>query len=50
MGDSHKGKVEQRNVDAIIQDAMNAYEIWSKDEKNAGKEFRYEININRPNK
>ncbi len=50
MGDSHKGKVEQRNVDAIIQDAMKAYEIWSKDEKNAGKEFRYEININRPNK
>ncbi|MGN6296513.1 MAG: RHS repeat domain-containing protein, partial [Ginsengibacter sp.] len=50
MGDSQNGKVEQRNIDGILQDAMKAYEVWSKDKNNAGKEFRYEIDINRPNK
>jgi RHS repeat-associated protein len=50
MGDSQNGKVEQRNIDGILQDAMKAYETWSKDKDNAGKEFRYEIDINRPNK
>ena len=50
MGDSQNGKVEQRNIDAILQDAMKAYEIWIQDKNNAGKEFRYEININNPNK
>ncbi|OOB81721.1 hypothetical protein BZL53_13295 [Flavobacterium columnare] len=50
MGDSKNGKVEQRNVDGILQDAMKAYETWSQDKNNAGKEFRYEIDVNRPNK
>ena len=50
MGDSQNGKVEQKNIDGIIGDAMKAYEVWSKDKNNAVKEFRYEIDINRPNK
>ena len=50
MGDSEKGKVEQRNIDGILQDAMKAYEVWSKDKNNAGKEFRYEIDTNNPSK
>lgn len=50
MGDSMNGRVEQRNVDGILQDAIKAYEIWSKDKKNNGKEFKYEINIDVPNK
>lgn len=50
MGDSKNGKVEQRNIDGVLQDAMKAYETWSKDKNNAGKEFRYEIDTNRPNK
>ncbi len=50
MGSSQKGKVEQRNIDGILGDAMKAYEVWSKDKNNAGKEFRYEINTNNPNK
>lgn len=50
MGNSQNGKVEQRNIDGILQDAMKAYEIWAKDKNNAGKEFRYEINTNNPNK
>ena len=48
MGDSKKGNVEQRNIDGILKDAMKAYETWSKDKNNAGKEFKYEINVNRP--
>ena len=48
MGDSKNGNVEQRNVDGILKDAMKAYEVWSKDKNNAGKEFKYEINVNRP--
>ena len=50
MSSSQNGKVEQRNIDGILQDAMKAYESWSKDKNNVGKEFRYEIDINRPNK
>jgi RHS repeat-associated protein len=50
MGSSQNGKVEQRNIDGIIQDAMKAYESWSKDKNNAGKEFKYEIDTNKPNK
>jgi RHS repeat-associated protein len=50
MGDSKNGKVEQINIDAILEDAMKAYDVWSQDENNKGKEFRYEINISRPNK
>ena len=50
MGDSQNGKVEQRNINGIIQDALKAYETWSKDKNNIGKEFRYEINVNRPDK
>ncbi len=50
MGDSQNGKVDQRNIDGILQDAMKAYDVWSKDKNNAGKEFRYEINNSRPDK
>lgn len=50
MGSSQKGKVEQRNIDGIVGDAMKAYDVWSKDKNNAGKEFKYEIDTNRPNK
>lgn len=49
MGDS-KGQVDQRNIEGILQDAMKAYETWSKDKNNKGKEFKYEIDTNRPNK
>jgi hypothetical protein len=47
---SQNGKVEQRNIDGVQQDAMKAYETWSKDKNNAGKEFKYEIGTNKPNK
>ena len=50
MGNSQKGKVEQRNIDGILGDAMKAYQAWSQDKNNAGKEFKYEINTNKPNK
>ena len=50
MGDSQNGKVEQRNIDAILQDAMKTYDVWIQDKNNAGKEFRYEIDTDRPNK
>jgi len=50
MGSSQKGKVEQRNIDGILGDAMKAYQAWSQDKNNAGKEFKYEINTNKPNK
>jgi hypothetical protein len=50
MGNSQNGKVEQRNIDGILHAAKEAYEIWSKDKNNEGKEFRYEINTNNPNK
>ena len=49
MANGSKGKVQQRNIDGILFDAMKAYDEWSKDKNNEGKEFRYEIN-NRPNK
>ena len=29
---------------------MKAYDTWSRDKNNAGKEFRYEINVDKPNK
>jgi len=50
MGNSQNGKVEQRNIDGMLQDAMKAYDVWSQDKNNAGKEFKYEIDIDRPNK
>lgn len=50
MGDSKNGQVEQRNIDAILADAMKAYEVWSQDKSNAGKDFKYEINVNNPSK
>ncbi len=49
MGDSQNGKVEQRNIDGILKDAMKSYDSWSKDKNNVGKEFKYEINVDRPN-
>lgn len=45
-----EGNVEQRNVQSIVGDAMKAYDTWSKDKNNAGKEFRYEINVDSTNK
>ena len=50
MGNSQNGKVDQRNINGILKDALKAYETWSKDKNNAGKEFRYEIDVNRPNR
>lgn len=50
LGNSQNGKVEQRNINGILQNALKAYEVWSKDKNNAGKEFRYEINTNNPDK
>ncbi len=50
MGNSQNGKVEQRNINGMLQDAMKAYDVWSQDKNNAGKEFKYEIDIDRPNK
>lgn len=44
MGDSQKGNVDQRNINDVLKDAMKAYETWSKDDKNKGKTFTYEIN------
>ncbi|WP_281232037.1 DUF6443 domain-containing protein [Flavobacterium gelatinilyticum] len=49
MAKGPKGKVQQRNIDGILLDAMKAYDEWSKDKNNKDKEFRYEIN-GRPNK
>ncbi|SHM97339.1 RHS repeat domain-containing protein, partial [Flavobacterium chilense] len=49
MARGSKGKVEQKNIDGILQDAMKAYENWSQDKNNEGKEFRYEID-GRPKK
>lgn len=50
MGDSQNGNVEQRKIQSILGDAMKAYDTSSKDKNNAGKEFKYKINIDRPNK
>ena len=50
MGDSKNGKVEQRNIDGILKDAMKAYDKWIQNPKNEGKEFKYEINNNNPYK
>ena len=49
MGESQTGKVEQRNIDGILKDAMKSYDKWIQNPKNKGKEFRYEINTNNPN-
>ncbi|MCF2446941.1 RHS repeat-associated core domain-containing protein [Dyadobacter sp. CY345] len=50
MGDSQKGNADQRNINSIVGDAMKAYDTWSKDKNNAGKTFRYEINVDKPDK
>jgi RHS repeat-associated protein len=52
MGSSRNGKVEQRNIDGILQDVMKAYETWLKNNINSPKEFiyKYEINTNNPSK
>ncbi len=44
MANSKDGKVEQRNINDVLGDAMKAYNTWSQDEKNKGKKFTYEIN------
>jgi hypothetical protein len=49
MGESLTGKVEQRNIDGILKDAMKEYDKWIQNPKNEGKEFRYEINSDNPN-
>ncbi len=36
MGDSQKGKVDQRNIDGVLKDALKAYDTWSKDKNNKG--------------
>ena len=47
MGNSKSGKVEQRNIDGILKDAMKAYDKWV--QKNNGKIFKYEIDKDNPN-
>ena len=47
MGNSKSGKVEQRNIDGILKDAMKAYDKWV--QKNNGKTFKYEIDKDNPN-
>ena len=49
-GDSRTGKVEQGNIDGILKDSMKAYNNWIKNPKNKGKEFRYEIDKDTPDK
>lgn len=49
MGNSRTGIVEQKNIDAILMDAMKEYDKWIQNPDNSRKEFRYEINTNNPN-
>jgi len=49
-GKSRTGKVEQGNIDGILKDSMKAYNNWIKNPKNKGKEFRYEIDKDTPDK
>ncbi|HAL80860.1 MAG TPA: hypothetical protein DCO83_00385 [Mucilaginibacter sp.] len=48
MGDSQNGKVDQRNIDGVLKDALKAYDTWSKDKNNKGKTFTYGINSSNP--
>lgn len=48
MGNSKNGNVEQRNINGILKDAMQAYDEWIQSPKNESKTFRYEINNNNP--
>ena len=50
MGESGTGKVEKRNINGIIGDAMKAYEAFQADKNNANKPFKYEIDTNNPDK
>ena len=47
---SRTGKVEQGNIDGILKDSMKAYNNWIKNPKNKGKELRYEIDKDTPDK
>lgn len=50
MGESATGKVEQRNINGMISDAMKTYDKFQADKNNANKPFKYEINTNNPDK
>lgn len=43
MGNSRYGKVDKRNIEGILKDAMKEYNKWIQNPNNKGKEFRYEI-------
>ena len=50
MADGQNGKVEQKNVDAIVSDAVKGYAKFSSNKENADKTYTHEIDIDRPNK
>ena len=50
MGKSQNGKVDQRNINGIVGDAVKKYDKSQSDKSNVGKEYKYEINIDKPNK
>ncbi len=48
MGNSGTGKVEQRNIDAVVEDAVKQYN--SSSEKKKGKQFETKIDVAFPDK
>ena len=40
----------KQNIDGILKDSMKTYNNWIKNPKNKGKEFRYEIDKDTPDK
>lgn len=50
MGEATTEKVEQRNINGMIGEAMKAYEKFQADKNNANKPFNYEIDIYNPDK
>jgi hypothetical protein len=50
MADGQTGKVEQRNIDGIVSDAVKGSNKFQADKNNAGKEYKHEIDIDNPKK
>ena len=49
MSDSN-GKVDQRNINGIVGDAVKGANKFQSDKSNAGKEYKHEIDIDNPKK
>ncbi len=49
MGDSN-GKVDQRNINGIVGDAVKGLNIFQSDKNNSGKTYKHEIDIDNPKK